>query len=95
MVRSHSSPLSQVARNSFPDPVGVLHKCLDILVRLAEHGLIHCDYNEFNLMVDKKGQVTLIDFPQMISTSHENCGFYFDRDVQVGSRGGAGRGRVG
>ena len=46
MSKVPGCPLSQVARNSFPDPVGVLHKCLDILVRLAEHGLIHCDYNE-------------------------------------------------
>ncbi len=27
-------------------------------------------------------QLTLIDFPQMVSTSHENAEMYFDRDVQ-------------
>lgn len=25
--------------------------------RLAQHGLVHCDFNEFNLMVDQTGQV--------------------------------------
>ena len=28
-----------------------------------------------------KGDVTLIDFPQMVSTSHSNAEYYFDRDV--------------
>ena len=28
-----------------------------------------------------QGDVTLIDFPQMVSTSHSNAEFYFDRDV--------------
>ena len=37
----------------------------EILRRLALHGLVHCDFNEFNLMVDQSGQVTLIDFPQV------------------------------
>jgi RIO-like serine/threonine protein kinase len=37
----------------------------EILRRLALHGLVHCDFNEFNLMVDQEGQVTLIDFPQV------------------------------
>lgn len=39
----------------------------EILRRLALHGLVHCDFNEFNLMVDQSGQVTLIDFPQVCS----------------------------
>ena len=109
--------------------------------RLAEHGLVHCDLNEFNLMVDMSGgvqeevcedyyvrhsgmesvvpgalsahvpvvgmdmdgtgeliveeppppkrllengdpypNVTLIDFPQMVSTSHPNAKEFYDRD---------------
>ena len=50
-------------------------------MRLAAVGLIHCDFNEFNLLVDDEENVTMIDFPQMISTSHINAKFYFDRDV--------------
>lgn len=33
------------------EPLIQLGRGLDILVRLARHGLIHCDLNEFNLMV--------------------------------------------
>ena len=29
-----------------------------------------------------QGEITLIDFPQMVSTSHANAEYYFDRDVQ-------------
>lgn len=38
---------------------------MDLIVKLAERGLIHCDFNEFNLMINEEGSVTLIDFPQV------------------------------
>tara|TARA_R110002050_G_scaffold253160_2_gene391334 strand:- start:1577 stop:1723 length:147 start_codon:yes stop_codon:yes gene_type:complete len=44
-----------------------------LIVRLAEHGLIHCDLNEYNLLIDDKENITLIDFPQMVSMSHRNA----------------------
>ena len=56
---------------------------MDEVVRLAEHGLIHGDFNEFNILVDDEGvNITVIDFPQMISTSHENAAELFARDIQ-------------
>ena len=39
------------------------------------------DFNEFNLAVSRAGDVTLIDFPQMVSTAHPNAAMYFDCDV--------------
>ena len=33
-------------------------------------------------MINNDDKITVIDFPQMISTEHENAKFYFDRDVQ-------------
>jgi RIO kinase 2 len=54
----------------------VYEKAMSILVRLAECGLVHCDYNEFNIMINDQGKVTMIDFPQMISTSHPNAEEY-------------------
>ena len=47
--------------------------CMDIVVRLAECGLVHCDFNEFNIMIDETNKITMIDFPQMISTNHVNA----------------------
>ncbi|EDQ85509.1 uncharacterized protein MONBRDRAFT_38815 [Monosiga brevicollis MX1] len=63
-------------------PGKLFHRLMKILVKFAECGLIHGDYNEFNLMVSEQGDVTVIDFPQMVSTEHENAEYYFDRDVQ-------------
>ena len=46
---------------------------MDLIIKLAEYGLVHGDFNEFNLMVDDDEVVTMIDFPQMVSTSHPNA----------------------
>ncbi|KFO76731.1 Serine/threonine-protein kinase RIO2 [Cuculus canorus] len=72
-------PLCQV--HHMEDPASVYSELMDLIVKLANHGLIHGDFNEFNLIVDNDDHVTMIDFPQMISTSHANAEWYFDRDV--------------
>ena len=59
--------------NELTDPGSVYNECMEILVRLGNHGVIHGDFNEFNLMLDSDDKVTMIDFPQMISTSHPNA----------------------
>ena len=48
-------------------------ECMELIVRLGNCGVIHGDFNEFNLVLDNKDKVTMIDFPQMISTSHQNA----------------------
>ncbi|KAL4193854.1 hypothetical protein AMTRI_Chr06g179000 [Amborella trichopoda] len=64
------------------NPETIFETIVGIVVRLAEHGLIHCDFNEFNIMIDDDEKVTMIDFPQMVSVSHRNAQMYFDRDVE-------------
>lgn len=73
-------PLCQVRELS--DPAQVYNDCMELIVRLGNCGVIHGDFNEFNLMVDDDGTVTMYDFPQMISTSHFNAEWYFNRDVR-------------
>ncbi|GAB4825665.1 hypothetical protein Ancab_008539 [Ancistrocladus abbreviatus] len=73
-------PLVQVKQLQNPDIV--FETIISLVVRLAEHGLIHCDFNEFNIMIDDDEKVTMIDFPQMVSVSHCNAQMYFDRDVE-------------
>ncbi|NXP11352.1 RIOK2 kinase, partial [Thinocorus orbignyianus] len=72
-------PLCQVRQ--MEDPASVYSELMDLIVKLANHGLIHGDFNEFNLILDNDDRVTMIDFPQMVSTSHANAEWYFDRDV--------------
>ncbi|KAJ8405587.1 hypothetical protein AAFF_G00315670 [Aldrovandia affinis] len=73
-------PLSQVRK--VEDPAALYSEVMELIVKLANCGLIHGDFNEFNLMLDDKDHVTMIDFPQMVSTSHQNGEWYFDRDVK-------------
>ncbi|KAK7277097.1 hypothetical protein RIF29_18247 [Crotalaria pallida] len=73
-------PLVQV--KSLENTDTVFETIIGIVVRLAEHGLIHCDFNEFNIMIDDNEKITMIDFPQMVSVSHRNAQMYFDRDVE-------------
>ena len=63
------------------NPEQVYHRLIELIIDFAEHGLVHGDFNEFNLMINDDEVVTVIDFPQMTSTSHLNAKFYFDRDV--------------
>lgn len=64
---------------------------MNFIVRLANHGLIHCDFNEFNIIIRDQEIVkqqklpfdfVVIDFPQCVSIEHVDAKFYFDRDVQ-------------
>ena len=94
MSRVPGCPLSQLRAGSLVRSEVVYETCLQILVRLAEHGLVHCDLNEFNLMLDPAAAatasaeqldqvaVTLIDFPQMVSCSHPNAEEFFQRDLK-------------
>lgn len=54
---------------------------MDMIYRLANHGVIHADFNEFNIMINNDNKPIIIDFPQMVSTQHVNAETYFDRDV--------------
>lgn len=54
---------------------------MDLIVRLGNAGVIHGDFNEFNIMVTDDAKPILIDFPQMVSTSHQNARMFFERDV--------------
>lgn len=59
------------------------------ITKLANSGLIHCDFNEFNIIirnhVDNNKNETdfvVIDFPQCVSIDHQDAKQYFERDVQ-------------
>lgn len=86
-------PLRQIVH--VPDPAALYAELIDMILRLASFGLIHGDFNEFNILI-KEEQPTdepesdtaqptltpiLIDFPQMLSVDHVNAEMYFDRDV--------------
>jgi RIO kinase 2 len=50
---------------------------MELIVRFAQAGLIHGDFNEFNILIRRTtGEPIVIDFPQMVSTSHINAEWY-------------------
>lgn len=62
---------------------------MKFIVQLANKGLIHCDYNEFNIIIREQEDVgkfdedfVVIDFPQCISIDHVDAELYFQRDVE-------------
>ena len=63
------------------DPADLYNKLMNLLLKFAGHGVIHGDYNEFNIMLDDLGNPVIIDFPQMVSTAHQDARIFFDRDV--------------
>ncbi|KAH8173288.1 RIO1 family protein [Sarocladium implicatum] len=89
LVDAH--PMRQIA--SVPDPAALYADLIAMILRLAQHGLIHGDFNEFNILIKEetvtsesgeetvKVEPVLIDFPQMVSMQHQNAEMYFDRDV--------------
>ncbi|KAJ2808678.1 Serine/threonine-protein kinase rio2 [Coemansia guatemalensis] len=72
-------PLRQIDR--LDEPGRLYSQLMDLIVRLAKYGLIHGDFNEFNILLKDGTTPILIDFPQMVSTSHPNAEYYFNRDV--------------
>ena len=48
-----ASPLRQIL--AVPDPAGLYAKLIDVIVRLAKFGLIHGDFNEFNILMREDG----------------------------------------
>ncbi|CAH7688519.1 RIO1 family-domain-containing protein [Phakopsora pachyrhizi] len=78
-------PLRQIC--DIKDPGKLYSSLMDLIVKLARVGLIHGDFNEFNILIDDTSNPdnpvpVLIDFPQMVSIKHENAEYYFNRDVQ-------------
>ncbi|CAH8546663.1 unnamed protein product [Heterobilharzia americana] len=96
-----SSPLyrllpSVLTSNESAVARSLYYQAKDILERIASLGLVHGDFNEFNLMVtnldsasnvhtdispDSDPKLVLIDFPQMISRDHKLANSIYERDA--------------
>lgn len=68
-------------RHEIEDVQAVYERLIALILELAQWGLIHCDFCEFNLMINDNDEITVIDFPQMISMSHEQALDHFKRDI--------------
>lgn len=54
------------AVTDLPDPAVLYDKLIRLLIKFANHGVIHGDFNEFNIMLDTRtADPIIIDFPQV------------------------------
>ncbi|ELP94751.1 serine/threonine protein kinase RIO2, putative [Entamoeba invadens IP1] len=79
MSKINGTLLSRV--NHLEEPMKVLETGIQLAIDLAEVGLVHCDLNEFNLILKDDETLVMIDFPQMISTTNPEASDLFARDV--------------
>jgi len=61
--------------------VGVLDLVLREVQEAYEAGYVHADMSEYNVAVSEEG-VTVFDWPQAVSTDHDNARELLERDVQ-------------
>jgi RIO kinase 2 len=56
----------------------------DVLVNVKtayKSGVVHSDLSEYNVLVDLKGEIWLIDWPQYITIDHPNSKEILERDI--------------
>lgn len=63
------------------DVEALYDELMNLIIRFADSGVIHSDFNEFNIMITDEEKAIIIDFPQMVSTAHPNAEMFFSRDV--------------
>ncbi|XP_066257734.1 uncharacterized protein RIOK2 [Euwallacea similis] len=63
------------------DVEALYDQLMNLIVRFADSGVIHGDFNEFNIILDEDENPIIIDFPQMMSTEHANAEMYYERDI--------------
>ena len=68
------------ARLESQQVVGVLDLILDELAGAYQTGYVHADMSEYNVFIDEDG-ITIFDWPQAVSTDHDNARELLDRDL--------------
>ncbi len=66
---------------SLDDPEGFLDDILLNVKKTYGAGVIHADLSEFNIVVQRNGEVLLIDWPQAVTTDYPDAGRLITRDV--------------
>jgi RIO kinase 2 len=61
--------------------VGVLDLVLEEMAAAYEAGYVHADMSEYNVAVSEAG-ITVFDWPQAVSTDHDNARELLERDVE-------------
>jgi len=76
--------LNNITSDDSLDHEKLFERLMNMILELAnKYGVVHGDFNEFNILIDNKtDEPVLIDFPQMVPTNHKLAKEYFERDVK-------------
>ncbi|RLI08288.1 serine/threonine protein kinase [Candidatus Bathyarchaeota archaeon] len=81
LVMSYIDGYNLADVDSLDDPEGFLDDILRNVGLALSAGVIHTDLSEFNIVVQKDGEVLLIDWPQFVSRDHPNAEAILRRDL--------------
>ncbi|KAI9821800.1 MAG: hypothetical protein M1827_002381 [Pycnora praestabilis] len=70
-------PLRQIS--SVPDPPSLYAELISMILRLAAYGLIHGDFNEFNILIEEKSKNTPTENPASREESLEGSASQYPR----------------
>jgi RIO kinase 2 len=68
-------------RTVVEEPRALIEEIIQEVRTTYQHGVVHADLSEFNVMVNDQG-CTIIDWPQWVGTDHPNAGTILKHDVE-------------
>ena len=63
------------------DPKKTLQSILYDIGVAYKHNIINCDLSEYNVLLDNRNNIWIIDWPQAVSRGHPNAAYLIRRDV--------------
>ena len=72
----------ELVKTIIDKPLYVFENIIIEIAKAYDVGIVHADLSEFNVLVNEKGDIFLIDWPQYVISSHPDAMFYLKRDVE-------------
>lgn len=82
IVMEYLAEYTPLYQTSSFDRDKVYNLMMDFLVDLYDLGYVHGDFNEFNIMVNERSEIKVIDFPQCLPVGDAKAAEYLKRDYE-------------